>query len=87
MLKIDHFLSNYTSALSRAVTLDTKIMSDAANLSALSANTSSLYQNLVGLNLRQTMGGLEFTTSVLANGTLAGTSDLRVFMKDVGNSL
>jgi hypothetical protein len=87
MLKIDHFLSNYSSALSRAVALDTKIMSDTATLSALSSNTLSLYQNLVALNLRQTMGGLEFTTSVLANGTLAGAGDLRVFMKDVGNSL
>lgn len=61
-------------------------MSDAANLD-LSANSTALYQNLVALNFRQVMGSLEFTTSTLANGTLAGTSDLRVFMKDVGNSL
>jgi NAD/NADP transhydrogenase beta subunit len=85
VLKIDNFLSNYSSALRHAVTLDTKIMSDAANL-RLTSNSSSPYQNLVALNLRQTMGALEFTTSVLANGTLAGTSDVRVFMKDVGNS-
>jgi len=85
VFKIDNFLSKYSSALSNANTLDTKIMSDAANLT-LSSNSSSLYQNLVALNLRQTMGALEFTTSVLPNGTLAGTSDVRVFIKDIGNS-
>jgi hypothetical protein len=85
MLKIDSFLSNYSSALDRAITLDTKIMSGAANL-GLSSNSTGLYQNLVALNLRQTMGALEFTTSTLPNGALAGASDLRVFMKDVGHS-
>jgi hypothetical protein len=60
-------------------------MSDAANLS-LSSDSILPYQNLVALNLRQTMGALEFTMSKLANGTLAGASDLRVFMNDVGTS-
>ena len=60
-------------------------MSDASKLS-LSANASVAYKDLLALNLRQTMGSLELTTSRWSSGKWAGMSDLRVFMKDVGNS-
>lgn len=60
-------------------------MSDASKLS-LSANASVAYRDLLALNLRQTMGSLELTTSRWSSGKWAGMSDLRVFMKDVGNS-
>jgi hypothetical protein len=60
-------------------------MSDASKLS-LSANASVAYRDLLALNLRQTMGSLELTTSRWSSGEWAGMSDLRVFMKDVGNS-
>ena len=82
---MDNFLADYPAALSRAVTLDNRIMSDVANLS-LPANISAAYRDLLALNLRQTLGAIELTTSKLSNGKWAGISDMRAFMKDVGNS-
>ena len=83
---MDDFLANYPAALSHAVILDNRIMSDVANLS-LSANiVSAAYRDLLALNLRQTLGAIELTTSKLSNGSWAGMDDLRVFMKDIGNS-
>ena len=82
---MDNFLANYPDALSRAVTLDNRIMSDVANLS-LSANISAAYKDLLALNLRQTLGAIELTTSKLSDGRWAGMSDMRAFMKDMGNS-
>src|SRR6266511_4029774 len=83
--KMDNFLANYPTALSRAVTLDNTIMSDVAKIS-LSAKISATYKDLLALNLRQTLGAIELTTSKLSNGSWAGMDDLRVFMKDIGNS-
>jgi len=82
---MDDFLANYPAALSHAVTLDNRIMSDVANLS-LSANiVSAAYRDLLALNLRQTLGAIELTTSKLSNGKWAGIGDMRAFIKDVGN--
>jgi len=49
-------------------------------------DASVAYRDLLVLNLRQTMDSLELTTSRWSSGKWAGMSDLRVFMKDVGNS-
>lgn len=88
--KIDDFLSGYGSAFSRAINFENKITSDISSLStsfSLSPLTSVNITDMIALSLRQTIGSLEFTTSRLSNGQLAGVDDLRVFIKDVGSSL
>jgi hypothetical protein len=50
----------------------------------MSASTASKLVDLHILNLRQTVGALEFTT--LGPGKRVGMDDVRVFMKDVGYS-
>ncbi len=87
--KIDEFLSGYTSALSRAVNFENRIMSDIASISSnftIPPSTTINITDMITLSLRQTIGSLEFTTSRLSNGRFAGVDDLRVFMKDVGSS-
>jgi hypothetical protein len=79
----------FPAALSRAIAVDNKIISDASITSSKFNLTPAIATNLadlVALNLRQTIGSLELTTSTLSNGQLAGMDDLKVFMKDVGNS-
>ncbi|KAF8518821.1 hypothetical protein BU17DRAFT_66217 [Hysterangium stoloniferum] len=86
---IDDFLSGFPSALSRAIAVDNKITSDASTTSStfnLPSAVAMGLTDLVTLNLRQTIGSLELTTSSQSNGQLSGMEDLRVFMKDVGNS-
>ena len=60
---------------SRSVELDNKIVEAAAQI-------SDNYVDLVSLATRQTFGSLEITTNEGAN-----SSDVKVFMKDLGTSL
>ncbi|KAJ6482672.1 hypothetical protein C8R45DRAFT_1099940 [Mycena sanguinolenta] len=75
---IDAFMVDFTAAQTRAITLDQKILGDAANM-------SPDYVDLVSLATRQAMAGMEITVPMLPNGTL-DLHNVRAFMKDVGNS-
>jgi len=86
-LKVDGFLASYSSASSRANVLDDRIQYDASALASRLRISTSAATNLVDLhilNLRQTVGSLEFTTS--KPGKPMAIDDVRVFMKDVGYS-
>jgi len=85
-IQIDDFLTNFSSALSRATALDNKVISDVTDVAYKTSLTATALKNLVILGLRQAIGSLEFTLSKFANGTFAGMDDARIFMKDVGSS-
>lgn len=73
-------VQNYQGTLNRAVAFDDTIMAAASNLSAH-------YADLVSLAARQAMGGTELTI-VESPSDPSGwnTSDVKMFMKDVGTS-
>ncbi|KAK7685151.1 hypothetical protein QCA50_011514 [Cerrena zonata] len=75
---IDAFLSDFPDAKSRADDMDSLILNAAGNI-------SEPYKDLVSLAARQTMGSTELT---IANGTDGkwNMSDIKMFMKDVGDS-
>ncbi|OCH91418.1 hypothetical protein OBBRIDRAFT_886945 [Obba rivulosa] len=75
---ISEFLSDYDTANQRAQALDQKILRDASNI-------STEYADLVSLAARQAFGGIDITIS---NGTDGhwNTSDIMIFMKDIGNT-
>ncbi|KAF7368334.1 hypothetical protein MVEN_00154800 [Mycena venus] len=75
---IDAFMADFPAAVTRAIALDQKILQDA---SAVSQN----YADLISLGTRQAMAGLEITLSTSSDGTF-NFSDVKAFMKDVGNS-
>ncbi|THH15285.1 hypothetical protein EUX98_g9487 [Antrodiella citrinella] len=74
----DAFLLDSDDARQRAVALDTQILGDTSNI-------SSAYFKLVSIAARQTLGATELT---VANGTDGNwnTSDVMMFMKDIGSS-
>ena len=76
--QIDDFVAGFSAAYDRAVALDEKIMNDAAKI-------SSHYVDLVSFAARQTMGSLDITVGNGANGNL-NSSDVKIFVKDIGNS-
>lgn len=89
LIQIDDFFTNFSSALSRATTLDNKIISDTtavANKFNLSLSTTLKLTDLVILALRQAVGSLEFTIPRFSDGSFTGVEESRVFMKDVGSS-
>ncbi|KAF9071443.1 DUF1793-domain-containing protein [Rhodocollybia butyracea] len=71
------FMSDASGALSRATTLDGKIVSAANGI-------SSNYADLVSLASRQVMAGMEITVGT--NNGQINNSDVLFFMKDTGNS-
>ncbi|KAJ7927321.1 hypothetical protein B0H13DRAFT_2556868 [Mycena leptocephala] len=75
---IDAFMSDFPAARARALALDQQILQDAA---AVSQN----YADLVSLGTRQAMAGVEITVPLMQGGSL-NLSDVKAFMKDVGNS-
>jgi len=86
-IKIDDFLSSYSSASSRANAFDDHIQRNTAAFASqfrMSSSTATKLVDLHILNLRQTVGSLEFTTS--RPGKPVEMKDVRVFMKDVGYS-
>ncbi|KIK53996.1 hypothetical protein GYMLUDRAFT_178075 [Collybiopsis luxurians FD-317 M1] len=72
------FISNASDARQRALKLDTKIISDSSKI-------SPDYTGLVSLASRQVMAGLDITIGLDSNGQV-NTSDILIFMKDIGNS-
>ncbi|KAF9476478.1 DUF1793-domain-containing protein [Pholiota conissans] len=74
---ISSFLGEFGAALSRAQAFDSKVTSDAANI-------SSDYASIVALSIRQAMGAIEITLSRNSNGSL-NTTDVVVFMKEISS--
>ncbi|KAJ7884201.1 DUF1793-domain-containing protein [Mycena olivaceomarginata] len=72
------FMADFPAARARAIELDQKILKDAAAV-------SQDYADLVSLATRQAMAGIEITLSMLQDGSF-NLSDVKAFMKDVGNS-
>ncbi|PSS35457.1 hypothetical protein PHLCEN_2v1612 [Hermanssonia centrifuga] len=70
---ISSFLGDYSNALSRAQTFDSKVQTDA---SAISAD----YASIVALSVRQAFGATEITVSKTTSGSF-DTSDIMMFMK------
>ncbi|KAI0793187.1 hypothetical protein C8Q75DRAFT_749208 [Abortiporus biennis] len=77
---IDSILNDFTAASQRADALDKKIL-DAA--STITSDPS--YASLVSLATRQVWGAVDLTISVGTDGEW-NTSDVKMFMKDVGTS-
>jgi len=77
---IDSFVKDYALASQRADAIDSKILNAASNTSS-----SPGFQNLLSLAARQTMGGTDLTISMGSDGKW-NISDVKMFMKDVGNS-
>ncbi|KAF8641549.1 hypothetical protein AX16_009926 [Volvariella volvacea WC 439] len=72
------FAREYPDALSRAIDLDTKILSEASAV-------STQYANLVSMTARQAFAASEITISRDASGQF-NRSDVKAFMKDLGVS-
>ncbi len=73
-------IQDYQGTLARSVTFDATIIAAASSLSAH-------YADLVSLAARQAMGGTELT--ILQSSSVPSgwnTSDVKMFMKDVGTS-
>ncbi|KAJ7596532.1 hypothetical protein C8J56DRAFT_917682 [Mycena floridula] len=75
---INAFMADFPNAKTRAEALDQKILAAA---SAISTN----YADLVSLSARQTFASLQTTVQKFSSGGF-NTSDVLMFMKDVGNS-
>ncbi|TCD67398.1 hypothetical protein EIP91_012433 [Steccherinum ochraceum] len=75
---IDAFLGDFSNSTNRAIALDAQILADAAKI-------SPTYSTLVSTAVRQTIAGIEVTVSKGSDGQW-NTSDVKMFMKDVGTS-
>ncbi|KAF8883843.1 hypothetical protein BD779DRAFT_1674373 [Infundibulicybe gibba] len=75
---IGAFIEDFPNARQRAIELDQKIESDASSI-------SNDYADLVSLSARQTMGGIDITTSKGTDGQW-NASDIMIFMKSVGDT-
>ncbi|KAJ7254983.1 hypothetical protein B0H12DRAFT_545654 [Mycena haematopus] len=75
---IDAFVVDFPAARTRALALDQKILQDAGAV-------SQDYADLISLGARQAMAGIEITLSTSQDGSF-NLSDVKAFMKDVGNS-
>ncbi|CAA7266373.1 unnamed protein product [Cyclocybe aegerita] len=73
---IDSFLNDFSYSYSKIVALDDKIISQAQTI-------STQYADVVSLSLRQAVGSIDVTTLRDRNGRYV-SSDMKVFMKDVG---
>ncbi|KAF9523661.1 hypothetical protein CPB83DRAFT_821241 [Crepidotus variabilis] len=77
-LAIDDFLTDFEEATRRAQALDAKIM---ANGSAISQS----YSDLLAFSARPAFGAIDITVARTSRTTL-DSSDVKVYMKDVGTS-
>ncbi|KAI5122587.1 hypothetical protein M0805_004803 [Coniferiporia weirii] len=74
---ISFFLGDYSNAVQSANTFDSKINSDAGEI-------SSDYASIVALSIRQVFGAIEITVSKNSDGSL-DSSDILVFMKEISS--
>jgi hypothetical protein len=75
--QVSDVLSDFSDAQQRAITLDQRITNDALGV-------STDYRDLVSFTARQTIGATEITVSRDTNGDW-NMSDIKMFMKDIGN--
>ncbi|PCH43524.1 hypothetical protein WOLCODRAFT_164515 [Wolfiporia cocos MD-104 SS10] len=75
---ISEFLTDYGDALSRAVAFDNTIQQAAASY-------SSEYSSVVSFAARQVFGALDITLPQPSSGGTWDTSDVKIFMKNIGN--
>ncbi|TCD69631.1 hypothetical protein EIP91_006856 [Steccherinum ochraceum] len=75
---IDAFLLDFDDARNRSTSLDQKILNDASSV-------SQTYAELVSLGARQAIGATDITVSRGTDGQW-NSSDVMMFMKDVGTS-
>ncbi|KAL0952379.1 hypothetical protein HGRIS_006656 [Hohenbuehelia grisea] len=75
---IDDFLQDFPRALQRADAIDQRIRS-------ASSSISDNYSDLVSLVTSRVLGATELTVPVMADGSL-DSSDIKIFMKDIGFS-
>ncbi|CCA68621.1 probable glutaminase A [Serendipita indica DSM 11827] len=75
---INAFHTDYSDALARAKSLDTKFSSDAAEI-------SDAYDGVVSLSLRQAFAAMELTVSKNSDGSL-NHSDILLFQKEISSS-
>ncbi|KAF5378651.1 hypothetical protein D9757_009532 [Collybiopsis confluens] len=73
-----NFMSDAQNALKRSIVLDGQIVSDASSI-------SNAYADVVSLATRQAMAGMEITVGSDSSGR-PNSSDVMIFMKDLGNS-
>ena len=71
------FLQDYDNAISRAHAFEASLVTNASAV-------SSHYADLISLTARQAMAGVELTVGGV--GPDWNTSDVKMFMKDVGRS-
>lgn len=71
------FLQDYDNAVQRANAFDASLIKNASVV-------SSHYADLISLTARQAMAGIELTVGGV--GPDWNTSDVKMFMKDVGSS-
>ncbi|KIM20840.1 hypothetical protein M408DRAFT_119277 [Serendipita vermifera MAFF 305830] len=74
---ISFFLNDYASALSRATAFDSKVATDAAEV-------SSSYGGIVALSIRQAFAAMEITISKTSTGW--NTDDVLVFLKEISSN-
>lgn len=74
---ISDFLNDYSGALNRANSFDSKINSDASKISAD-------YASVVAISVRQALGAIEITISKNSDGSF-NTGDVIVFMKEISS--
>lgn len=73
------FLSDFADALSRSLVLDDKVLSAASAI-------SPEYVGILSLVTRQIFASMDITIPSAEPGQF-GNSDVKIFMKDIGDSL
>lgn len=72
------FLGDFTDAVSRSLALDNKVLSAAATI-------SSEYGDILSLVTRQIFASMDITIPSAQSGQF-NSSDVKIFMKDIGQS-
>lgn len=73
---INFFMSDFSSAQSRAAALDAKLLGAATNI-------SSDYADIISVASRQALGAIELTTTKGSDGNF-NASDTMAFLKNIG---
>ena len=77
--QIEFFIDNYSNALQTSNEFDEKVNDD-----AISVSGSEMYSDLIKLSMRQVLGGVDITVKSSPNNEW-NTSDVKAFMKNMGN--
>ncbi|KAF9007830.1 hypothetical protein BDQ17DRAFT_1422506 [Cyathus striatus] len=72
------YCRKFDDVRSKAIEFDNKVLADGGAI-------SSKYNDLISFSLRMTFAAMDITIPRLGNGTV-DTSDLKIFMKDIGSS-